>query len=547
MFELKYIPEKYLQNHPERTVHNLQKISAEDVFSIFSNTNMYSSRFISFKKIFHSNENLEVSQNDQKFSKNETQNLSFKSSIDKTQGIGGDALILAAQSGDEIICKLLLNRGANINYVDEEGRTPLDFAVLHGRVKVVQLLISQGAIINTVNIHGNTPLINSTSTEISLILLQAGAYQTIDHLSDYVGTALHCAVCEGNLATVELLLQYNANINALDKEDQTPLACAVENKAVEIVRYLISKGAFVNTVNLNGNTPLMYSVSSEMTQILLEAGAYETIDHRSKDYISGTALHSAVCNGNLAIIRLLLDYRANINALDEDGRTPLAWAIIKSKIEVVQFLILKGARVDTVNVRGNTPLIHSKSTEISRFLLEAGADGIIDHLSNYADVGTALHCAAKNGNCTTVALLLEHKANINIRDKDGRTPLACAVIKLKIEVVRCLISKGASVNTVNVRGNTPLIHSQRVEISRLLLEAGAHETIDHLNNSAEVGSALHSAAWQGNLAMVELLLQYRANINLMDQSGRTPLDLAVLKNRVKVVEFLVGQGACSTV
>jgi len=355
--------------------------------------------------------------------------------------------------------------------------------------------------------------------------------------------ALILAVKEGNLETLELLLQHGANINTRDQDGRTPLALATMEGKTEVVRLLIRNGADVNTVNVRGNTPLIHSRSTEISQLLLEAGATATIEHLSNHASVGNALHYAVRKKIFEVVELLLQHGANINARDQDGRTPLALAAILGKTEVVRLLIRNGADVNTVNVRGNTPLIHSRSTEISRLLLEAGATATIEHLSNHAELGNALHVAVRRGTLEIIELLLQHGANINARDQDGRTPLALATILGKTEVVRLLIRNEADVNTVNVRGNTPLIHSRCTEISRLLLEAGATATIEHLSNHAELGNALHVAVRRGTLEIVELLLQHGANINARDQDGRTPLTLAIRHKNRKTKNLLLLNGA----
>lgn len=259
------------------------------------------------------------------------------------------------------------------------------------------------------------------------------------------------------------------------------------------------------------------------------------------------ALFASTAHGAKEIIKLLLHHGVDIDARNHYWQTPLAVAASNGNKEIMELLIQNGANVNTIDTRGNTPLIRSireaDSLEAARLLLAAGASASINQVSsNDASIGSALHSAVRRGKPEFIELLLQHGADINLRDKDQQTPLALAVISGRTEIVELLIKKGADVNTVNIRGNTPLINStagkDSSQIARLLLEAGATQTIDHVSHTANVGSALHSAIWQKNMDLVKLLLQFGANINLRDRDGLTPLGLAKQLNRSKIAKLL---------
>ena len=109
---------------------------------------------------------------------------------------------------------------------------------------------------------------------------------------------------------------------------------------------------------------------------------------------------------------MLLDRGAEVNKPDTDGFTPLHEAAIRGQLEVVQFLIERGAKFDTT------------------------ATG---HWSGK----TPLHSAAREGKKDVVQLLLDRGAGINKPDTDGFTPLHEAAICGHTEVVQFLIERGA--------------------------------------------------------------------------------------------------------
>jgi ankyrin repeat protein len=159
-----------------------------------------------------------------------------------------------------------------------------------------------------------------------------------------------------------------------------------------------------------------------------------------------TLLHSAALYGDLEMVQKLIEYDANINAKDQDGRTPFSYASV-----------------------GRYP----KDCSVHRLLLELGAD-----VNTRANNGwTPLHYASYNGaGLEVIRLLLERGADINARSKDDSTPLhhASSSYHKTLEVVRLLLESGADVKAKNNRGETALQLAERGrgkdEVVKLLLE-----------------------------------------------------------------------------
>ena len=145
------------------------------------------------------------------------------------------------------------------------------------------------------------------------------------------------------------------------------------------------------------------------------------------DY-SLTPLHWAAHNGHIhkgytEIVRLLLRHGANINAIDDNDRTPLMHAIYKDSYEAALFLLEQGAETHHIDVDGYT----------------------------------ALFVAAERNNHRLVSLLLKHGANPNFRQKEyGLTPLHHAAMSLNPASAEALLQHGADVNARDESGRTPL-------------------------------------------------------------------------------------------
>jgi ankyrin repeat protein len=307
-------------------------ISSEDAFLILSNPTTYIPSYSHFRKIFNKRLKIRI----------------IDSSGDDTRSNKDTALILSAVYGAKNIVELALQHGACINTrYKPSGDTPLHCAVWRGHTEIVRLLIEQGADVNTTTFHGNVPLIESRSTEITEILLQAGAAKTINFCSSRtskrIGSPLHCAAREGNLPSVKLLLSYGADMESKDCDGCTPLIAAIQAGKMEIVEYLIMHyrnkdraridlwKADVNAIDNMGKTPLIYFILHLATipkglifrkmmktfRLLLDEGATMEMDHCSYD--SGTALHCAVKNCLVTVVELLLQYGADLHIRDHSN------------------------------------------------------------------------------------------------------------------------------------------------------------------------------------------------------------------------------------
>lgn len=117
--------------------------------------------------------------------------------------------------------------------------------------------------------------------------------------------------------------------------------------------------------------------------------------------------------------------------------------------------------------------------------------------------------------------LIEHGAIIDIKDRDGETPLL--VNTYKFDMVKLLIDNGTDINIRSYGGRTPLhaVISNNNDIAKLLID-----------NGADMKGALHLAVKREQRAIIKLLLSKGANINELDNSGHTPLDyIDRIKNR----------------
>ncbi len=148
-----------------------------------------------------------------------------------------------------------------------------------------------------------------------------------------------------DLPRVKSLIADGADLNAVVEKDLTPLIYASKDGRLEVVKYLFSKGG--NNIN-------------------------------ATDAVKDSALHLAVINNHLDVVKLLVANGADINLKDNDGYSQLAFATMgKSNYEIVKFLVREGADINSVDNRNFTPLIHAVTNgnmEIIKFLVNHDVD-----------------------------------------------------------------------------------------------------------------------------------------------------------------------------
>ena len=246
----------------------------------------------------------------------------------------------------------------------------------------------------------------------------------------------------------------------------------------------------------------------EKVRKLLEAGADPNDKPGNKD--SEMPLHAAAASGHIPMVKLLLQYGANVNRMRND-RTPLDVAIEKKRLPMIKFLLKAGANVNAKGLL--TPLVRAVDggrTDIVRALLDAGAK-----VNTVTSSGTALCEAAENGDIPSFELLLEAGADAN---KTGSlyTILGAAAAGGYPHMIKYILDSVAEKPTQKelcgalwyaaCRGRTDAV--------KFLVEQGADVNVQPrwiCGYSRYKKTALEVAAYRGYFATVEMLLKLGAN------------------------------------
>ena len=236
------------------------------------------------------------------------------------------------------------------------------------------------------------------------------------------------------------------------------------------------------------------------------------------------------------------------DVVNEEGGwiiAPLPAALYKRHFRVANLLYRHGADVHVHGFDGKTPL-HAASSrghvDIMRWLLDHGAHAEYPDETHWAP----LHYAVFGG-VEAVQLLLDHNADINLRDGEGGTLLFGALFdrrSLASVVVDADIDANIDADIdaeidANIDTNTDANLDADIDLVRLLLKRGADPNIPNYHHS----SPLHRASSGGWLEIVRLLLSYGAKVEEKDKEGKTPFQMAASMGRLEVMKFLSEQGA----
>ena len=300
-----------------------------------------------------------------------------------------------------------------------------------------------------------------------------------------------------------------------------------------------------------------------------------------------TELHLCKDNNDVEkAVEVVLNEGVDINIPGKSNRTPLLWASLSASGEFIKTLIDLGADVNAQRTDDKVaPLCLAAGCNnymAVDILLKHGAD--VGHLNISKTAG--LHDCAQNGFLSVSRLLIDSGCDINLRSNEGKTPLYWAVKNKHKYIVKCLLESEADVNVKYkenaseriylIRGKDrgkpawhyvlgekallPLflrrINGGRLDVADfgLILASGwgkdppesVRKNINEMGDTfpdTQSQTVLHVASKSASLEIVDLLINYKADVNANDMDGFTPLHLAAMHGNIQVVKKLVETNA----
>ncbi len=211
------------------------------------------------------------------------------------------------QNCDEEIYSKLVSNGANINYIDIDGYSPIYDAIISNNVKIFKLF------------------------------LKIGANVKIYDKNKFPSNLLHFAVfTNADAEIMKILVDNGVNINQKDFDGLTPLHCAIHDNNIKAITTLVNLGANINILTDKGLNLLGYAIEVQSGTQTLSKVLNLGLDINHKDVNGNTPLHNAIINGqNYQRIKWLLDNNSNLLAKNNDNLTPFDLCKNNIKLETL--------------------------------------------------------------------------------------------------------------------------------------------------------------------------------------------------------------------
>jgi ankyrin repeat protein len=252
-----------------------------------------------------------------------------------------------------------LEKGAEVDLRDSEGRTPLSWAAQMGHETVVKLLVARDDVdINSKDIWGRTPLSVAAergheavvATLLACAAVNMNSKESGDLVTEYISgerdsaPSFAASTEQEEIANLLLIMQNNVEVDSKDSVGGTPLALAAESGHEAVVKLLLAHdNVDVNSKDRNGHNLLSLAARGGQEAVVELLLMRDDIEVNSRNTIGRTPLALAAEYGHETVVKLLLaqvDVDANSNH-GSDGRSPLLLAVREGHDAVVKLLLTR--------------------------------------------------------------------------------------------------------------------------------------------------------------------------------------------------------------
>ncbi|RBQ32711.1 hypothetical protein CRU92_03065 [Arcobacter sp. FW59] len=492
--------------------------------------------------------------------------------------------------------KKYIDKGVDINFTDEKGRTVLFELANKKKFDAIKILLTLGIDIYKEDTLGKTVLSEACEKYDFMMvrfLLENGF--DINRKNSKGRTILQDNVLLGNIKVFQILLNYNVDFDIKSDDEETVLFDAVENGNIDILKKVIDSIKNINVVDKNGQTALFRAILKDDLRIALTL-IQNGINVNIVDKYGQNVLFNTILQGekNQIVLKHLIQRRIDLNIVDQRDKTIIdeifyiitlqkydkdledkRYSLISQKDDYLSLalqIIDGGFKVDTPDKFGKTVLqkeIEKRNFITAEFLINCGAN--INILDEYGR--NLVHTEILKGysNNKIIDFLISKGANLNQRDNFFKS-----IVENLIDLI--LISKGEkpSNSTLSefvkedagfdillkkVLSQGANLNHKQVDGKNLVFDLINYDSFDILDILVEYGIELNCIDYDGNTPLMCMIddglkvedrtlkayfvkrlqnfLKYRVNLNIQDKDGKTVIHKAVIADDLVVVEKLM--------
>lgn len=271
-------------------------------------------------------------------------------------------------------------------------------------------------------------------------------------------------------------------------------------------------------------------------------------------------LYNAAKDNDIKLVKVLIDQGAYVNTTQySSGQSVLNSAVINKNFEMVKLLVEKGANINYDGDSDVTALMYStknSDTKIMKYLLKHGAD-----INKSGMNGSALFFALSTNtpdnyikmskNIKIADYLISKGINLNLTNDDKESALISALSFGNTQAFKYLIKKGADINQRNKEGQNILFYliqsynseCEKCSLTLELMQYAIDNKIDINSPDKHIRTPLHIAVLFQRNKLIKILVENGASLNIKDSRGETPLYFSIDNDDFNTTKYLVEKGA----
>ncbi len=396
----------------------------------------------------------------------------------------------------------------------------------------------------------------------------------VDNIRNAEGaTLLMIAAREGDANAIDYLVSKGANVNKVDHSGKNALMYALahdgypvdDSEEIAVVKKILDLGVHPQELDLNGYSSLMYAVknnsSMSVVQMLIDKGANIMISYRDSNGYAASAMTNAIAYDRVEILKKFIANGAKPDK--HSGNVPL-WTFVwgvkgkdQAKGDTIAAILLNAGLDPNGYIdlnRGQSAFADAIRAPAPDFVINAFLKARVDvnnlvwNGEHWDPMGKAIY--DKNNNLIQGLLQAGYDTRLLIKLNDGTeiSAFESAIVSKNLEAAKMLLKKRPDVNRLIQKGDgsttMPLclaVGTDNVEFVKLLVSAKAN--VQSCGNDAN--PPLVNAVNNENEEIVRVLVSAKADVNVKfgESNELTPLDVAIYKENVRIIELLKKAGA----